>query len=149
MQFCLLLNTGTLLFMDVNLVCHLNGRVLREISGPSREKGTNEWPGRLMRSLILCSHRHYWNNQIKKDDTDKICSTCGRGKKCIQNFSQETWWGHLGDLHVHRKITLKCIGKYDVDYILGTESSGGLLWTWEWNRDPVQVGNFLSSWGPN
>lgn len=32
----------------------------------------------------------YWDNKIKEDDTGKLCSSYGKDKKCIQNFSQET-----------------------------------------------------------
>ena len=83
----------------------LENRVLRRILGPKGDKVTGKW--RTLCSVLLT--KYYLNDQIKKTEMGRACSTYGVDKWCIQGFSGENLRevDHWEEANVDGRIMLK------------------------------------------
>jgi hypothetical protein len=50
-------------------------RVLRRVFGPKRYEVTGEWTRLRIGSFMICTHKIFWGDQIKKNEMGEACST--------------------------------------------------------------------------
>jgi hypothetical protein len=68
-----------------------DNRVLRKISGPTRDEVTRSGEDYITRSFMFSTPQQIiLGDQIKKNEMDGACSTYGREEGCIQLFGGET-----------------------------------------------------------
>jgi hypothetical protein len=67
-------------------------RVLRKIFGPKRNDVTEIGENYITMRLMICISQQYYysGGQIKKNEMDGTCGTCGGEERCIQGFGEET-----------------------------------------------------------
>ena len=64
-------------------------RVLRRIFGPKRDEIRGSREKYIIRSVMICSHPYFSDDQFEKNETGWACSTYGGEEMCIQGVGGE------------------------------------------------------------